>query len=380
MSHLTRWCVVAALAAGTMSACSADADPPAQQSAEVATATYNLGNTAFKPPGFRNAIELAGVVHYPKDLGTKAHPMVMMLHGAWTACVKEGQRAQWPCPPGVAQIDSFRGYDYLGEHLAKRGYIVVSISANGINETENGDGYDARRALLNKQLQLWQQLSATGHSPLVGKLVDATTGKPAAVDFAHHVDMTDVATIGHSRGGQAVMEQASDRHRKEWPHGVQIKAVLGLAPTTNGADGRVDPITSLPLLTIIGSCDGAISPYVTSEAYFNAARGRSKARIEKVTVPGANHNFFNTSWSPSGGRPRATDDSPATGPHQCTTSESDAKDVRKLSETEQRQVATTYITAYVDRFLRGDMSADDVLTGKRRPDGVPSVDLTVDGR
>jgi fermentation-respiration switch protein FrsA (DUF1100 family) len=351
-------------------------DPGEPGPHRVATAVYNLGDTAFHAPGFDGPIELTGVVHYPVDLADGApHPLVLFLHGSWAAC--EGIKAYttWPCPASSASVPSYRGYDYLGEHLASRGYIAVSISANGINAAESGNGYVARSALINEHLRMWQQLSATGRSPLAGKFVDPDSGKPVKVDFTHQVDLTNVGTVGHSRGGQGVMEQASDARRQDWPDGVQVKAVLGIAPTTNGVGASL--VTSVPLMTIVGSCDGAIQPYTAAESYLDAARGKNQARDEAITVPGANHNFFNTTWSPSSGLASATDDSPETAPGTCTTSGSPSADVPKLTEQQQRRVALTYVTAFFDRYLRNDSSADALLTGDQRVPGLAPVEFTI---
>ena len=50
------------------------------------------------------------------------------------------------------------GYDYLGELLASRGYIMASIDMNFVNggiRTEN----DARGWLLLKHLQVWDEIN-----------------------------------------------------------------------------------------------------------------------------------------------------------------------------------------------------------------------------
>ena len=43
---------------------------------------------------------------------------------------------EWPAQSGRLPIPSYRGYDYVGSILASQGYIVVSISANGISAND----------------------------------------------------------------------------------------------------------------------------------------------------------------------------------------------------------------------------------------------------
>src|ERR1700742_4608415 len=96
----------------------------------VPTDEYNLGDTAFKPHGFPNRVEMHASVHYPANLADSAgknFPLIIFLHGVHVPCV--GGPAPWPC---VSPVPNYQGYDYAAELLASYGYIVVSVSANGI--------------------------------------------------------------------------------------------------------------------------------------------------------------------------------------------------------------------------------------------------------
>ncbi|MET8634016.1 hypothetical protein [Streptomyces sp. NPDC004680] len=154
------------------------------------------------------------MVHYPKHMAGQL-PLVVQAHGSWLACTDPTAQA-WACDKGTPE-PSYRGYDYLGEQLAKRGFITVSLSADGINMVSFDYGDRAR--LVNEHLRLWQQL-ASGKGPLARRL-------PA---LSRHVDMYRVGTMGHSRGGKGVMWEASDKHSSEVPDGVRIAAVLALVP------------------------------------------------------------------------------------------------------------------------------------------------------
>src|SRR3954471_11258513 len=163
----------------------------------LATAAYDLGDTAFRVPGFHHdpgdtepaPLELAGVVHYPRDLTGGSRPLVVVAHGMWESCVVPrppapvpNGSADWPCAAANPAMPSLRGYDYLGQALAGRGFVVVSVGLNGVNAGEQGDIADlARAAVLNKHLAMWQQLAATGGGPLAGKL---------GADFRGKVDLS----------------------------------------------------------------------------------------------------------------------------------------------------------------------------------------------
>lgn len=287
------------------------------------------------------------MVHYPADIAAAgSHPLVVLSHGQWEACAdrragtawesafdrlhgpdqvsdpdkrKRLERVvskagaalnRWPCASGVPSLPSYRGYDYLGRQLASHGFVVVSVGANGINAGQAGEAQDkARAALINKHLELWQQRS-TGGGPLARRLVDRR-GQPRAADFAGHVDTRKVATLGHSRGGRGVMWQAADAHRDRWPPGVRVKAVVPLAPATYYTpDGKPEAnyqVTDIPFATMGGSCDMAVG-LSGPKQYFDGVRGRNTAGVYKFIARGANHNYFNTQWSPSSRQVMAHDD------------------------------------------------------------------------
>ncbi|MFD2468876.1 alpha/beta hydrolase family protein [Amycolatopsis silviterrae] len=265
--------------------------PQATAAQRVGVVEYNLGDQAFHDPTVSVPMELAAVVHYPRDLGGRPHPLIVQEHGSWWSCldpVAKTPGGDWPCPPGQRTLPSYRGYDYLGEKLAERGFIVVSISANAINAHLLGDeGYFSRAHLVNKHLELWRDL-ARGEGPLAASLSR----------FRGHVDLSRVGTMGHSRGGKGVMWQASDKHTPEWPAGVRIRAVVPLAPVyfNSTEDDNSDVlVTRVPFKVVLSSCDGAVG--IVGQQYVKDVVGRNPD-ASAVTLVGANHNFYNTEWSP----------------------------------------------------------------------------------
>ncbi len=377
--------------AGTAEAGSSDPGAPGRD--QVAAVHYTLGDAAFQVPGFHADpekpeladLELTGMVHYPKRL-TGRHPLVVVLHGQWWTCVNGSAPAlRWPCAKGTAILPSYRGHDYLGRNLASRGFVVVSISANGVNAGELGDPADAARAaLINKHLAMWKQLTDTGRGPLAGRLTDPGTGTPRRVDFTGALDMTRVGTLGHSRGGRGVMWQAAAKHRAEWPAGVRIRAALPLAPA-----GMFDPenpevvanyqLTDVPFLQWEGMCDNG-----AHGEYFDVTAKGNRATSRQLDVHGANHNFLNTQWSPSSGQAGAEDDAdrgPRPRPGLCTTVLGAPTAERQLTEDEERRVATGYASAFFRRYLTGDAAQDRILDGKELPYAtITKIDLHSSGR
>ncbi|MFI9291682.1 alpha/beta hydrolase [Streptomyces gardneri] len=377
-----------ALAGSPASAATPDASP--QGPRRVAAVTYDLGDQAYRLPGTGEPVEIAATVHYPTDLGTTPRPLIVQLHGWHETCAdREAAAARsaaelaqdwdayeaasrklfsWPCAPGTRPIANERGYDYLGEELAARGFIVVSVRANGINASSvSGDeNASARADLINKHLALWQQLSASGHGGLVGAFRDAATGKPRRVDFRRHVDLNKVGTMGHSRGGAGTTWQAADRHKAQWPAGVKIRAVMALAPAYNvmTEDMAAYEITKTPVAVMRGTCDGQVG----REAFSFAAEAtaRSTAGFHQVAIPGANHNYFNTQWSPESGEVAAGDDAGHDDgrPGQCTEPGGSTYEPQ-LTEAAQRRVGAAYTEAFFRRYLTDGKRFEGMPTGKR---------------
>ncbi|WP_371614184.1 alpha/beta hydrolase family protein [Streptomyces sp. NBC_00454] len=317
----------------------------AKVSAQDATAgsarlTYDFGDSAYAPPGLDGKrTELKAAVTYPRKLEGGKHPLVMMLHGWGDTCAAgdEPVRGQgWPCAKGAEPVGNYLGYSYLAEALADKGYIVVSVAANGIQAQEKNQGQVARAALLDKHLEMWEQLS-TGEGPL-----------RELKQFTDHVDLDRVGTLGHSRGGGGVLAQALDSHKL--PPGVHLRATLALAPAMNGINADKEHITRVPLSLVAGTCDA-----MWEDSKVPVAMAAGNPHVEHHDVPGGNHNFFNTVWTPGTGPAFATDD--VTVDHRnrpggrCESTNATGTP-QQLEPTEQREIAIRYATAFFDKYLK----------------------------
>lgn len=376
----------------------------------VGRATYDLGDLAFTPKApYKGKSEIAAVVHYPQGPGAKGiapgrHPLVVVQHGFWTTCAdrtaqqalvkaekaraeaeKAGDAAEearqieiigkmndrlwaWPCRPGTAPLPSGTGYGYLAESLAKQGFVVVSMGANGINATSGGQAesvYETRAALINKHLDLWRQLGA-GKGPLKGKIKDLKTGRASDAAFTGRLDMQRVGTIGHSMGGGGVMQHVSDERHGDWPAGVKVRAALGLAPT---ATWQIEPVTKVPLAVLWGTCD-----QVNTGEYVKWNKAKNKAPLHGITLTGGNHNYFNTQWSPSSGQVAAVNDAiPGKQRARCVSQDGKNAEHRGLDEATQRKITQGYTVAFFRRYLLDDTSTQPLLTGRSKLPGVPDV-------
>ena len=253
---------------------------------EVTRRVYDFGDQVFQPSDLGGKVEITADVHFPTGLPDGPYPLVLFLHGNHAACFKGNRwNYRWPCKDTWKPLPNYEGYDYVAARLASYGYVVVSVSGNGVNVLGNvvdDSGMRQRGELLEEHLDLWQQWSTVG-------------GDPFGTRFIGKVDMTEIGTMGHSRGGEGVVWQVIvDRERPD-PYG--IDAVLPLAP--------VD-FTRATINDVPAGRDAAVlrrrrlrpaGHPLLRRLPVPGARRRSPKHA--ITVFGANHNFFNTVWTPS---------------------------------------------------------------------------------
>lgn len=378
---------VAILGLGTVSPANAESPAPARN---VATLEYNLGAKSFSVPDLKDEhgrpspMELQARVHLPAHAARGRHPVVVLVPGYWPTCADAkaqkvtenpkstdaalvaayGRLNQWPCPRGIGQIPSYRGFDYLARALANAGDVVISIGANGANaiDSRSFEGDQARAALISKHLRLWKQFDTTGRGPLTTKLPASLRG---------HLDLGHVGLLGHSRAGRAVLQYAADHHQRQWPTGVHIRAVLALAPASgygNAPDTFTNTGTTLGIIG--GSCDGVSNP--PYNPYFAAAVNGSRHPAYRWLFRGANHDFFNAQWSPSSGQVGAHDDAdhPAGRAIDCFETSSPADAVTQLSEHTQRNLTTRYVAAFFGQTLQHRHDQNSLLDGTHPLAGV----------
>jgi len=238
--------------------------------------------------------------YYPQDIASLGVvPLVVISHG-------NGHEYTW--------------YDYIGEHLASYGYVVMSHR----NDTRPGIETASTTTLTNTD-HILGNLSTIGGGVLSG-----------------HVDGHRIAWIGHSRGGEGVV-RAYDRLRD----GVYTPAnydatdivlISSIAPTVFYTVLDSDP-HDVDYHLIAGAADGDVrgSPDCLQCQSFRLSQA-ADGNVQVTYVQGAGHNDFNCC---------GFDD--ATGPDL-------------IGRAEAQQVAKSYFLALVEHYLMGNVPAKEYFT------------------
>ena len=329
-------------------------DPGTTGPNAVTREEYNYGNSVFQPVGFPIAVEVRASIHYPTSLANGPYPVIVFMHGRHSTCYRGSTAAlRWPCRSTEQPIPSFQGYDYIAQTLASNGYIVVSVSANGINAYDNNMtdlGMQARAELIQHHLGRLNTFNTVGAAPFGTKFV----GK---------LDLSRVGTMGHSRGGEGVVKHYVYNASLGSPYGV--KAVLPLAPV----DFNRPVVNNAALEVILPYCDGDVSDnqgvHFYDDARYNVA-GDSGAK-HTVQVMGANHNFYNTVWTPGLFAAGTADDwgyvtGGSTDGH-CGTGATN----KRLTSAQQRGTGLAYLSAFMRAYVGGETQFLPILTGAAPP-------------
>ncbi|WP_218920635.1 alpha/beta hydrolase family protein [Lentzea guizhouensis] len=337
-------------------------DPGTPGSYETTRGEYRLGSVRL--PGYAQPIEMEAVVVAPKDARGK-RPLVLFLHGRHYTCYSKTNPSvtsgAWPCPEGLTPVPSHRGYLKSQQLLASQGYLTVSISANGINAQDAGTadaGAQGRSSLVRHHLAKWADWSAN------------RGGAPEPVRTAPAADMAKVLLVGHSRGGEGVNRAATDSLTPppgdtgfSGPVRWTIKGDVLIGPTIFGHN----PAPDVPSVTLLPGCDGDVSD-LQGQILVDQTRGVSRgvALHSALYVVGANHNFYNSEWTPGQAEAPASDDfwnpgnDPVCAPGTAT----------RLTADQQQAQGATYTAAAAHLFLSRDERVLPLLDGSgcaRRP-------------
>jgi len=264
------------------------------------------GYWGFTPEEF----PINGRVWYPD--GDGPFPLVLIVHGNHDP-----------------RDFSDPGYAYLGELMASRGFIFVSVDMNFINGGIREEN-DARGWLLLKHLEAWRRFVETPDNP-----------------FRSKADLDRVALMGHSRGGEAVghaaafnrLERYPDDASLEFDFGFGIRSIIAIAPVDGQylPTGRHVPIENVSYMVFHGSHDGDVTSFHGLRQYqrltFTDGGEHFKTAIYMYR---ANHGQWNTVWGNEDWGPRS----------------GRSLELRGLIDPEsQREFARIYVTAFLEATL-----------------------------
>ncbi|WP_421811996.1 hypothetical protein [Flagellimonas sp.] len=254
-------------------------------------------------------------VYMPQGEGP--FPMVMMVHG------------------NHSMLDySDGGYAYLGELLASRGIIGVSVDENFINGHWSGDfrgkEMPTRGWLLLKHLEQWREWNQDSNSDMAGK-----------------VDMDNIVLVGHSRGGEAVsiaaafntLDRFPDNGNETFDFGFGIKGIITIAPTDYRYNREIS-LQDINYLSIQGAYDSDETSFWGMRPFHRLTFSEDFDGFKAgLYMNHANHGQFNSTWGRSDfGAPMKW-----------------LLNLKPLiSGEEQRQAAKVYVSAFAEAVLKGN--------------------------
>lgn len=223
------------------------------------------------------------------------------------------------------------GYAYLGELLASRGFITVSIDENFVNGTWSGDfrgkEMPVRGWLLLKHLEQWKIWNNDKTHELYQK-----------------ADLDNIILTGHSRGGEAAPIAAHFNKLKFFPDNANvkfsfnfgIKGVVAIAPTDKRYDRRIK-LENINYLTLQGSYDSDEASFFGQRQFQRITFTDSSFYFKSgLYIHGANHGQFNSSWGKFDGG----------APFKWLLNTAP-----QISMEEQQQIAKVYIAAFAEAVL-----------------------------
>jgi dienelactone hydrolase len=254
-----------------------------------------------------------GRVWYPEGPGP--FPLVLVVHGNHN------------------MVDfSDPGYAWLGELLASRGFITVSVDENFFNGSWLGGldkENDGRGWMLLKHLEVWREWNRTPGNP-----------------FHRKVDLDRIALIGHSRGGEAAGIAAAFNRLPRYPDDATvplgfnfgIRAVVAIAPS----DGQYKPankpipVTDVSYLVLQGGHDGDVSVFLGDRFYSRLEFKDGRHFKTALYSYRSNHGQWNTVWG----------DGDAGWPRSLTLNRETL-----LAPEEQRRLGAVAMSAFLEATL-----------------------------
>lgn len=305
--------------------------------AETAGDNKNFSTLKSKYP----LVMLAHGRHSPVDLEREAADESIKLDGAGDPIfIKTGAG-------DVAEFKNFEGLEYLASHLASYGFVAVSLNLNGKFDpaTRVGQLVEPQGVTVSCRPFKMDQVAIEHRALTILQTVRTIKDKNANDPiFKDKIDEATIGLIGHSRGGEAVV-QAQETNKALIPLGLdeKLKAIVSIAPT----DSR-NVNVEIPYLAIVGTDDGDVFDLEGLRIY-----DRAKPPRHLIVVVGGIHNGFSSNW-------RERDEVLVPPP---------------VSRAQHEIIAKGYINLFLQRYLNGLHGEVSYFTLDRRLDLPASVDL-----
>jgi hypothetical protein len=239
------------------------------------------------------------------------------------------------------------GFAYLGELLASRGFIAVSIDETFLNTFITGQingEIDARAWLLLEHIQQWSRWNMDPTSPLYGL-----------------VDMENLALIGHSRGGEAVAHAAAfadltvspDNAGIKFDFPFHIRSVIAIAPSDGYYEpaDKGTPLLDVNYLVLQGNYDADVTSFSGMRQFqrINFSPGSDNFK-SAIYIYRANHVQFNS----------------ASGRYDMGLPNAWLLNTRSImSPEEQRRIAQVFISAFLETTLHNNSIYRSVFQDQR---------------
>jgi acetyl esterase/lipase len=244
----------------------------APAAAQPTAQDFDLGETTIiqarfpEDSRFRDMpVPLRGLLAVPE--GDGPFPVVVLVHGAYSFCTADLVNGvdPFPCPP-EHDLQRYRGFAYLAEALAARGYLTIVPDMayeynNGFGEPTEGE----------RTVQMIAQ-----------HLERLETGAGYPVDLAGKADMSRIMLAGHSRGGAKSLQFANYRVEQGLP---PLSAIAMLMPAASW-DTFPDDV---PLALVTAECDGDLGTR-DSQFWLDQLDLMRPALIVLDTLSGFTHN------------------------------------------------------------------------------------------
>ncbi|SFE35316.1 Alpha/beta hydrolase family protein [Paenibacillus algorifonticola] len=267
--------------------------------------------------------------------GDGAFPLVLMVHGNH-----------------LMEEFSDAGYAYLGELLASRGFIAISVDENFLNYSVwSGipeQDMKMRAWILLKHIQQIQSFSTMADNPFYSK-----------------VDFSKVSLIGHSRGGQAVAMAVDYKRWFAEDEGlssmaqIDFASVVALAPTDKEVDKTSARLKDVSYLTLQGARDGDVNSFYGDRQYIRTSFTPGSPYFKaSLYLSEANHSRFNSDWGMMDERV----------PGGLFLNQQ-----HMMTQAEQQQAAKVYVSAFLEATLHGnDIYKPLFENNKASPDWLPT--------